>query len=284
MMLETFTADTVSAALAAAHQALGPDAMMIEMRRLPTGYQLIACRSGYHAPIQNPHLAQAKGPPTDLTVSEFRPQLNRSETSPAVIVLVGPTGVGKTTSVAKLATHPGVFGSRNVGILGLDTFRIGAVEQLLAYADLAQLQCEVVYEGEDIPRALKRLSHCDIVVVDTPGRGPHQPDDLALVRQWIQRLTPVEVHLLLPAGMQEGLAQAVLNRFQRFGLTHIMATKVDEWPHDDTPFRIAALAGLAMRWQTDGQEVPIHLKPAAPGLIAAASHRSMTPSLQEAVA
>ena len=283
MTLETFTADTVSAALAAAHQTLGPDAMMVEMRKLPAGYQLIACRSGFHVPSRAPYQTEPNSLPNNLVTNEFRPQLSRLGTNPAVVVLVGPTGVGKTTSVAKLAAHPGVFGSRNVGIIGLDTFRIGAVEQLMAYADLAQLQCEVIYEGEDIPRALKRLSHCDIIVVDTPGRGPHQPDDLALVRQWIHRLEPSEVHLLLPAGMQEGLAQAVFNRFQRFGLTHIMATKVDEWPQDDTPFRIAASAGLGMRWQTDGQEVPIHLKPAAPGL-ALASRQPAAPSRQEAVA
>src|SRR5690606_15288896 len=91
---------------------------------------------------------------------------------PLIVALVGPTGSGKTTTAAKLALSPHAFGSRKVGLITLDPFRVGGVEQLRTYADIAGLPLEVIYNAREIPAALARLSRCEVIVVDTPGRGP----------------------------------------------------------------------------------------------------------------
>src|SRR5688572_17599736 len=96
----------------------------------------------------------------------------RSGRGSLVIALVGPTGAGKTTTIAKLATHPSVFGERTVGLIGLDTYRIGAVDQLRTYAEIARLPFEIAYTVEDAERARQRLAKCDVILIDAPGRSP----------------------------------------------------------------------------------------------------------------
>ena len=182
---------------------------------------------------------------------------------PVVIALVGPTGSGKTTTIAKLARHPEVFDGLPVGLLCLDTYRIGAVEQLRIYADIARLPLEVAYETRDLARAMKRLRDREIVLVDTAGRGPAAAADLAETRARLEALMPAEVHLTLPAGLQPSRARALAARHRGLGVTHVIATKLDEYPGDDSAFDLAAELGLPMRWATDGQEVPTDLRSAA---------------------
>lgn len=279
MTPETFTGPSVPALLARAQRRLGPDALVLGVHRLARGYQLIACRQA-DAPLPSPRPDRPLRP---VGATGFRPGLGR-DGQPFLLAVVGPTGAGKTTTIAKLATHPGVFGGRRVGLLGLDTYRIGAVEQLQSYAEIARLPCEVVYEGDDIPRALKRLRECRVILVDTPGRGPHRQDDSATVRHWLRQLDPAEVHLALPAGQLPAVGRRLLATFRRSGVTHVLATKVDECPEDTTPYDLAVEAGLAMRWQTDGQDVPLHLGAAADRFERARTDRRRWLAAEESVA
>jgi flagellar biosynthesis protein FlhF len=186
---------------------------------------------------------------------------------PAVVALVGPTGAGKTTTLAKLARHPRVFDGLPVGLLCLDTYRVGALEQLRIYAEIARVPLEAVYEAADLERAQRRLRHCEVVLVDTAGRGPTARRDMDATASQLKLLCPAEVHLTLPAGLQPRLARRVLDDHRIYGVTHLLATKLDEFPDDDSVFALAAEAGLPMRWWTDGQEVPMDLQPAAPRLL-----------------
>jgi flagellar biosynthesis protein FlhF len=188
---------------------------------------------------------------------------------PPVIALVGPTGAGKTTTLAKLATNPRAYGRQRVGFVGLDTYRIGAVEQLETYAELAGLPCEIVYEMDDIARALARLVECDVILVDTPGRGPRQSEDLATVRAWLEALAPDEVHLALPASIMPHVMRRTMQQFESFGVTHMLCTKLDECPIDSRVFDVVARERHAMRWYTDGQEVPADLREAEGRMTAA---------------
>jgi flagellar biosynthesis protein FlhF len=205
-----------------------------------------------------------KGSPGPEDFARFR----QGDRGPRLAAFVGPTGVGKTTTIAKLATHPEFFRRKRVGFLCLDTYRVGAVEQLGTYAEIAQLPLEVIYESSDIPGALQRLSPCDVILVDTPGRGPRLHADAAQVRQWLTHLHLAEVHLVLPAGLQPELVRRTIEAHRVYGITHILATKLDEAPNDWTIFDAAAEARIPMRWITDGQEVPRDVRTAAPRLLA----------------
>jgi flagellar biosynthesis GTPase FlhF len=177
-----------------------------------------------------------------------------------VIALVGPTGAGKTTTMAKLANHPQAFGGRRVGLLGLDTYRIGGVEQARQYAELSRLPFEVVWDSKDIARALRTLKDCDVILVDTPGRGPRAAGDLQEAQVRLLELHPDEVHLVIPAGLQRSLARNILTSHLPFGVTHLLPSKLDEYPDERCVFEIATQFSLPMRWIADGQEVPRDLQ------------------------
>jgi flagellar biosynthesis protein FlhF len=273
--LESYTGHAVDALLARARQHLGPEAEIIAVRTRHDAegspmYQVLATDPATAADERrrmapdggsHPLLKSSPGP-------EDFARLRRGDRGPRLMAFVGPTGVGKTTTIAKLATHPEFFRRKQMGLLCLDTYRVGAVEQIRTYAEIAQLQLEVIYESSDLPGALRRQSGCDVILVDTPGRGPRLHADSAQVRQWLTQLVPAEVHLVLPAGLQPELVRRTIEAHRGYGITHILASKLDEAPDDWTIFDAAAEARIPMRWITDGQEVPRDVKTAAPRLLA----------------
>lgn len=226
----------------------------------------------FGAPLRPADPAAAPAPTPMPTSAPVRPRPRPSVLRPPIIALVGPTGAGKTTTIAKLATNAQAYGRGRVGLLGLDTYRVGAVEQLETYAQLAGMPCEIVYEAVDIEVALRRLVECDVVLVDTPGRGPRQSEDLATVRAWCEQLAPDEVHLALPASMMPHVIRRTMQQFRSFGVTHALCTKLDECPVDSRVFDVVAREGYQMRWYTDGQEVPADLQNASGRLAAAKAH------------
>ncbi len=184
----------------------------------------------------------------------------RGGSRPQVIALVGPTGAGKTTTIAKLANHPQAFAERRVGLLCLDTYRVGGVEQARQYAELSKLPFEVLWDAQDLPRIMRRLQDCQVVLVDTPGRGPRAAADLRETHARLLELAPDEVHLVLPAGLQASLARRVLTAHLPLGVTHLLPTKLDEYPDERGLFELARQFALPMRWLADGQEVPHDLQ------------------------
>jgi flagellar biosynthesis protein FlhF len=274
--LESFTGPSVEALLARARQSLGSEAEILAVRTLrgPAGapvYQVLAtdtetaaAERRRMAPDGGSHPLLKSSPTPDDFARRREPAAG-----PRVVAFVGPTGVGKTTTIAKLATHPEFFRRKRIGLLCLDTYRVGAVEQIRTYADIAGLPLEVIYDSTDLGPALNRLADRDLVFIDTPGRGPRLHSDRQQVRQWLSQVVADEIHLVLPAGLQPELVRRTIESYRPQGITHLLATKLDEAPDDWTLFDLAAEARLPMRWLSDGQEVPRDLKAAAPRLLAA---------------
>jgi flagellar biosynthesis protein FlhF len=262
MPRETFIGPEVPALLVRARTQLGADATILSLRRVSepghAGFELVAADPETAAlePRETPRRALEQLPlrPPALALAQ-----SRHGAGPTLVALVGPTGAGKTTTIAKLLNHPDVFGGSVAGLLCLDTYRVGAVEQSRLYAELSGVPLEVVHETDRIPAALRRLRDCEVVLVDTPGRGPRARQDADETRTRLRALAPAEVHLTLPAGLQAGVARRVVEDYRSFGVTHLLATKLDEAPGDRTLFELAVAAGLPMRWVTDGQEVPADL-------------------------
>lgn len=269
--LATFRGSDFQRAFARASAALGDDAVLartsvhrdhagkvVEIVALPA-----AELARFNALLEPPPIAlPARG--------------ERGEQRPFVLALVGPTGAGKTTTTAKLAVHAGVFGGRRVGVVTLDTFRVGALEQLHTYAEIAGFPAEVVYGDDELSGALRRLAHCDVIVVDTPGRSPRQGVARAEWRLLLDRLKPDEVHLVLPAGIRPDIALALRDSYDRCYLTHALLTKLDEVPGECGVADLAAALGLPMRWVTDGQQIPADFYAAAPRVLQSLGLRAPT--------
>lgn len=277
MPLKTYRGSAVGPLLAEAQADLGQDAVVIRTGAVKGGIELIAADPETAEAVRK--LMRGKGP------TATSPSSPSSPPSPDILAIVGPTGAGKTTAIAKLAAHPRVFEGRKVGLLALDTYRAGAIEQLAAHASLLGVPFEPLYEREDLDGALKRLTGCEVILVDCPGRGPRAQRDADAAQQLLIAIKPREVHLALPAGLQRDLARRLLDHHLARGATHLLPTKVDEVPDDWTLFDLAAERGVPMRWLADGQRVPRDLRSAAPRLDAArASLRSRRLRFEEGVA
>lgn len=279
-MLEVFVGTHLPSVLREVRRALGDQACVVDVTHLPGRVEVLASPVPVTArTVRDPMADRSPDPvlfgaalvspprialpPVPVSAPRRMPLPRTTAVlRPPVVALVGPTGVGKTTTLAKLATHAGAYGGRRVGLLGMDTYRVGAVEQLETYAELAGVPCEIAYAESDIARALSRLVECEIILVDTPGRGPRQIEDQGTVRRWLAQLAPDEVHLVLPASNMPVALRRTIAEFTPFGVTHALATKLDECPRDARVFDVVAEAGLPMRWFTDGQEVPADLHPA----------------------
>ncbi|HZW09576.1 MAG TPA: flagellar biosynthesis protein FlhF [Phycisphaerales bacterium] len=181
---------------------------------------------------------------------------------PATIALIGPTGVGKTTTVAKLAANFKLRYGRRVGLVTADTYRIAAVEQLRTYADIVGLQLKVVLSAQDMAGALDSLSGCDVVLVDTAGRSQHDAARLDELGELLEAAKPDACHLVLSLGAAESVIGAAAERFGQLRPSHLLLTKLDEAVDFGVIANIAHRVKLPLSYVTTGQEVPDHIEPA----------------------
>jgi flagellar biosynthesis protein FlhF len=146
----------------------------------------------------------------------------------AILAFIGPTGVGKTTTIAKLAANFKFREGKRVALLTADTHRIAAVEQLRMYAEALEVPLHVASTPRQIGEALARCRDMDVVMIDTPGRSQRDERRLAELGELLAAARPDEVHLVLTStGGQKSLQEAV-GRFAGLGATHVVFTKLDE--------------------------------------------------------
>ena len=145
------------------------------------------------------------------------------------MALVGPTGVGKTTTIAKLAANYRLREKRRVGLITVDTYRVAAVEQLRTYADIIDLPMEVVATPREMREAVARMSHLDLVLMDTAGRSPRDEvqDSRAQVDAGRGRAgrsaSGAQQH-----GRRARASSTTAERFADVGTTALLLTKLDE--------------------------------------------------------
>lgn len=264
MRLRTFRGRDLAAVSGEARATLGDDAMIAHMRVVSSGahpvVEVAAANAGEIARFR----AMLSPDAPNVRVPTFG---RRGGSRSFVLALAGPTGAGKTTTVAKLAVHPDAFGKWRAGLLTLDTYRAGAFEQLQAYADAAGLPLETVYGPSEVDGALRRLAHCDVIIVDTPGRGPRTGAEIGGWREALRLLRPDETHLVVPASWRPELIEGVRAHYGPLGITHALVSKLDEVPNDAVVAHIAAELDLPIRWITDGQEIPTDLRAAGPRVL-----------------
>jgi flagellar biosynthesis protein FlhF len=179
-----------------------------------------------------------------------------------VAALVGPTGVGKTTTLAKLAANFRLREGVRVGLVTVDTYRVAAVEQLRTYAELIDLPMQVVTQPEEMPRALDQLSNAELVLIDTAGRSPNDDVRIQELRDVLSAGPIDEVHLVLSLASGLPALRTAAMKFQPLGLTSIMMTKLDEATGYGTVLNAARQLRTPVSYVTTGQNVPDDIEPA----------------------
>ncbi|MBF0460267.1 MAG: flagellar biosynthesis protein FlhF [Magnetococcales bacterium] len=180
--------------------------------------------------------------------------------SARVIALVGPTGVGKTTTLAKIAADLILNRQRSVGMITLDTFRVGAVAQLETYAKLLQVRLVVARAPSEVKAGLHSLNRCDYVLVDTVGSSPYNRRQVNSTASLLPDVgEDREVILCMAANVRETEQQAIYRRFAVLKPTGLIFTKLDETVTYGGILNVCIKADLPLTLYTDGQRVPENL-------------------------
>jgi len=184
------------------------------------------------------------------------PILRSKTTGPHVVALIGPTGVGKTTTLAKLAANLKLRDKHRVGLVTLDTYRIAAVDQLKRYADIIGSPLRVVQSGEELREAVRSMSDCDFVLIDTAGRSPNDAMKLNELRGLLSAVEPDEVHLVLSSTASETCINHAVSKFGEVRVDKIIFTKLDEATHVGVLLNVARKVNKGLSYVTTGQDVP----------------------------
>ncbi|MBF0159792.1 MAG: flagellar biosynthesis protein FlhF [Magnetococcales bacterium] len=191
---------------------------------------------------------------------DFRDPLVDGNDNSRIIALVGPTGVGKTTTLAKIAADLLLRRQRSVGMITLDTFRVGAVAQLETYAKLLQVRLIVARSLADIRAGMQSLGRCDHILVDTVGSSPYNRRQVNSTGSLLPVMGDAREVLLCMAGnVRETEQQAIYRRFATLQPTGLIFTKLDETMTYGGILNVALRARLPLTLYTDGQRVPENL-------------------------
>lgn len=183
---------------------------------------------------------------------------------PKVIVLIGPTGVGKTTTIAKLAAIYSLSKKqkKSVAFFTLDTYRIGAPEQLEHYAQHLDINMEIIYSAADIDEKLKEHQDKDLIIVDTAGRCQKETDELKKLSKILERLPNASKYLVLSATSKYIDLIDTLEKFGLVGYDNLIFTKLDETNSIGPLLAIMLQKNTPLAYVTDGQQVPTNINKA----------------------
>lgn len=173
-----------------------------------------------------------------------------------IVYVAGPTGVGKTTTIAKLAAEQLFRHRRKVGFITSDTYRISAVEQLRTYAAILNVPLEVVQSPGDMQRAVQRLEDCDLILMDTAGRNYRNELLVSELQSLLSPTKESETYLVLSLTSKGKDMKAITEHFSKFGLGKVIFTKMDETGSYGAMFNLLHTYPLALSYMTNGQNVP----------------------------
>ena len=194
----------------------------------------------------------------------IRPRTGHRE----IITLIGPTGVGKTTTLAKLAGHFQCHAGLRVGLITVDQHRVGAVEQLQTYAEIMQVPFRTASSPVELRAAIDGLDDVDLILIDTAGRSPKDNQKLAELRELMRVANPDHVLLVLSLIAGPRSISWIAEQFASAGPTSLVLTKLDETAHCGSILSATRRLALPIQYLTTGQNVPDQIETANPQRIA----------------
>jgi flagellar biosynthesis protein FlhF len=185
-----------------------------------------------------------------------------------IIMLLGPTGVGKTTTLAKLAAIYSTQTSKKIGLITADTYRIAAVEQLKTYAEILDLPLQIIYSPEEIGEAINRHSNKDLIFIDTPGRNLRQKQQFDELRQLVTLSKAGEIFLAISATTSFSTISNIIESYSFISNYRIILTKIDECTSLGNVLNIRCFTDNPFAYVTTGQSVPDDIEVFQAGKIA----------------
>ncbi|ABL01038.1 flagellar biosynthesis protein FlhF [Pelobacter propionicus] len=198
----------------------------------------------------------------------FAGTLKVRKNAPRIIALVGPTGVGKTTTTAKLAAMHAFNRGNKVALITMDIFRVGAIEQLKTYSRIMGIPIEVASTPKELESAVEKHADCDLIFIDTAGRSHKDTEKLNEMKQFFADKIPMEVFLCLSATTKDRELTEILNCFSIFQISKVVFTKIDESESFGNMINVLMKGNLQVAYFTTGQRVPEDIEVATPSKLA----------------
>lgn len=193
-------------------------------------------------------------------------QLNRHGVR--IVSLIGATGVGKTTTLAKIAARFVLEKGIKAALITADTYRISAVEQLKTYSDIIGLPLEIVYSPDELKVAIHKHKDKDLVLIDTAGRSQHNDYQMKELQDFLAVDGRIEKHLVMSATTKERDAEDILEKFSVCRPDRVIFTKTDETSSVGLILNLLSKRDIAISFLTNGQSVPDDIIPATPAELA----------------
>ena len=195
--------------------------------------------------------------------SKVKTDLPRGRT----MVFVGPTGVGKTTTIAKIASSESLINQKKVGLITIDTYRIGAVEQLKIYANILDIPLEVVVTREEMKEAMERLDDCDLILVDSTGRSHKNDRQLVEMKKYLDDIEDKNIFLVASMTTKNTDFVKIVKNYDCMEYDHFIFTKLDETQSYGNIINASYYSEKPVSYISMGQVVPDDLKVATKDLL-----------------